>query len=59
MAIRWRRVPELRLCDRRVTRRNVADPTWESHVMKKMRKVMWQIRRKSVEKPEDWGDLEK
>ena len=29
VAIRWRRVPELRMCESKMTRRNVPDPNWE------------------------------
>ena len=40
MAIPWRRVPELRMCESKMTRRNVPDPNWETQVL---RKVMWKI----------------
>ena len=40
MALPWRRVPELRMCESKMTRRNVPDPNWETQVL---RKVMWEI----------------
>ena len=33
-------VPELRMCESKMTRRNVPDPNWETQVL---RKVMWEI----------------
>ena len=40
VAIRWRRVPELRMCESKMTRRNVPDPNWETQLL---RKFMWEI----------------
>ena len=40
MAIPWRRVPELRMCESKMIRRNVPDPKKETQLL---RKFMWEI----------------
>ena len=41
VAIRWRRVPELRMCESKMTRRNVPDPNWETQVWGKLCGKLW------------------